>query len=269
MNAKLALSGRLFERDYRDNVPLQVFAKIASDIGYQGVELRKTQVNLETPTAEVKECARILGDHGLEVVCMTPRGYPVLEDEALFIRYLELAAALDCRLIKMGDGGGAPERTRRCAEIAGSCGIRIGLNNHIGTEKAPNCTETIEGTVAYLEKMNHANFGILYDACHLFISGSDYGPKAIEKLKDKIFYVLFQYVVETGIEDSDLSYHGRHFRSGMIGEANGPDFTAVLAGLKQIDYGGFLGVIAPMHETEPPAQTARTYYRKLSELLAQ
>ena len=269
MNAKLALSGRLFERDYRENVPLREFAKIASDIGYEGVELRKTQVYLETPPSEVKEYARILKDHGLEVVCMTPRGYPVLEDADLWIRYLELAAALDCRLIKMGDAGGGLDRTRRCAELAQGYGIRIGLNNHIGTEENPNCTETIDGTAEYLERLNHSNFGILYDACHLFISGSDYGPRAIDRIRDKIFYVLFQYVVETAIEDSDLTYHGHHFRSGMIGETNGPNFKEVVTGLKQINYSGFLGVIAPMRETEPPAQTARTYYRKLSEILAQ
>ena len=268
MNLKLALSGRLFEREYTDNIPMREFAEIASGTGYQGVELRRTQVSLETPGAQVKESAGILKDHGLEVVCMTPRGYPVLDDEDLFIRYLELAGEFECRLVKMGDDGGAPEKTRRCAEIARRHGIRIGLNNHIGTEEKPNCTETIDRTVQHLKRVDHPNFGILFDVCHLFISGSDYGPEAIEKIKDRIFYVLFQYVVETGVEDAELVFHGRGFETAVIGEPNGPDFNKVFEGLKQSDYNGYLGVIAPMRESEAPQETARVYYERIGELFA-
>ena len=42
ISPKLALSGRIFEKDYKENISIKEFAKIASEIGYQGVELRKT-----------------------------------------------------------------------------------------------------------------------------------------------------------------------------------------------------------------------------------
>lgn len=214
MEYKLALSGRIFEEDYKKNIPLEKFVKIASDIGYQGIELRSTQVSLETPYKDVKKYAGIIKDYGLEVVCMEVRGYPLLENENLFINCLELAREFNCKIIKIG---GESDKTRRYAEISQKYGIKIGLNNHIGTENNPNYTETIERTVSYLNSINHPNFGILYDACHLFISGSEYGEEAINKIKDKIFYVLVQYIVEVSEENSEIKFHNRYFRNGIIG----------------------------------------------------
>jgi len=77
MSVKLALSGRTFEinrntissiRQFRE------FAEFAARTGYRGVDLRKTQISLDTPPHEVKECARILADCGLEIVRMNPTG---------------------------------------------------------------------------------------------------------------------------------------------------------------------------------------------------
>ena len=267
MQIKLALSGRLFEREYKESIPMKDFVQIAAKIGYQGVELRKTQVSLDTPDKKVKEYAKIIRDYGLEVICMTPRGYPVLEDENFFKRYLELAKEFNCQIIKLGDEGGEPEKTRRCAEIAQKYGIRIGLNNHIGREDKPGPTETIERTIDYLGKVKHPNFGILYDASHLFISGSEYGPEAINKIRNKIFYVLAQYPVKTNKENAKLKFHNRYFRDGIIGESNGPDFNQVFKGLKKIDYQGYIGVIASMPENKDSREIAKIYYRELKNIL--
>lgn len=263
---KLALSGRLFERDYRDNIPFKEFCEIASKIGYQGVELRKTQVSLETPDKKVKEYVKIIKDFGLEVVCMTPRGYPVLEDENLFIQYLELAKKFGCQILKMG---GDLKKTRRCAEIAQKYSIRIGMNNHVGTEDKPGPIETIERTVNYLSKINHPNFGILYDSSHLFVSGSNYGPEAIYKIKDKIFYVLVQYPVETDKENAKFKFHNRYFREGIIDEPNGPEFKKVFKGLKEIGYRGYIGVIAPMPKDKDLKEVAKIYYEKIKQILTE
>ncbi|MFH0796439.1 MAG: sugar phosphate isomerase/epimerase family protein [Candidatus Omnitrophota bacterium] len=262
MKIKLALSGRIFEQDYKENIPLEEFVEIASEIGYQGIELRRTQVSLETPSWKVEEYVEMIRDSGLEVVCMETRGYPVLEDENIFIRFLELAKKFDCQIIKMG---GDPVKTTRCAEIAAGYGIRLGLNNHIGTEEKPGWTETIERTVAYLGQVNHPNFGILYDACHLFMSGSEYGAESINKISDQIFYVLIQYLVETNKKNAEIIFHNRYFKNGIFGEPNGPDFNQVFKGLKQNNYQGYIGVISPMLKNISPEQVATIYYRKIKE----
>ena len=252
--------------DAYENFPAQNAKWVFEKIGYKGIELRKTQVPLETPYKRVKEYARIIKDYGLEVICMTPRGYPVLDDEGVFIRYLELSKKFNCQIIKIG---GNPEKIRRCAEIAQVYDIRIGSNNHIGTDDKPGPAETIERTVDYLKRVNHPNFGILYDAAHLFMSGSEYGPEAVKKIKDKIFYVLVQYPVETDKEDAELKFHNRYFRSGIIGEHNGPDFRRVFEGLKKINYQGYIGVISPRIKGKDSEEIAKVYYQKIKEMLGE
>ena len=267
MPMKIALSGRLFERDYKENIPLKEFIKIASDIGYKGIELRRTQVSLDTSSAKVKEYISMIKDSGLEVVCMETRGYPVLDDEDIFIQFLELAKKFDCQIIKIVEGQGIrSEKIRRCAETACKYGIKIGLNNHIGTEDNPYPTETIERTVDFLKEVDHSNFGILYDSCHLFISGSDY-IGGINKIKDKIFYVLVQYIVETKREDAEIRFRGRYFRSGIIGEPDGPDFNKIFKVLKQIGYAGYIGVITPMLKNYSSKLLAEVYYQKVKKAL--
>jgi len=265
MSIRISLSGRLFEESYQKNtLTMREFAETAAGIGYQGVELRTTQVTFETPDHTVREYRQILKDYGLEVVSLEARGYPVLDDEDLFRRFLDLAAQFDCALMRTG---GDPFKTARCAETAATRHIRIGLNNHIGTEEKPGWTETIERTVTYLRLVNHPNFCILYDACHLFMSGSDYGPDAIRKIAGSIFSVLVQSLVETDSENGTIRFHGRYFRNGDVGEKGGPDLKRVIDGLRLINYDGYVGVIAPMPENGKPLDTAERYHRYIRNLL--
>lgn len=195
---------------------------------------------------------------------MTPRKYPVLDDENLFVQYLELAKEFNCKMLKMG---GEPKKTKRCAQIAQKYGIKIGRNNHIGTEDKPGDMETIDRTINYLKKVNHPNFGVLYDCSHLFVSGSEYGPKAIDKIKDKIFYVLVQYPVETNEKESKMKFHGRYFSDGIFGEPNGPDFDKVFKGLAMIGYDGYIGVIQSIPQDYNPKKAAEIYYRRITNRL--
>ncbi len=261
---KLALSGRIFEESYQKNdLSLRTFAGIAARLGYRGVELRTTQVTPETPAAVLREHKRLLDDHGLTVVCLEARGYPVLDDETVLRQALDMTAALGGRLIKMG---GEPGRTARCAEIAAGYGIALALNNHIGTEEKPGWTETLERTADYLRRVNHPNFGILYDPAHLFISGSDYGPTALARLKGQIRNVLFQSVVETDEPAAEIDFHGRFFRTAPAGTPGGPDWTAVLRGLKTIGYDGWITVVAARPNAGDPATAAQEHYRYLVSL---
>ena len=73
----LSLSGFLFEDVYRtQSVSFEQFCDIARSAGYQGVELRRTQVTPQTPPDERRRLLEIVKSAGLTVTCLTARGIP-------------------------------------------------------------------------------------------------------------------------------------------------------------------------------------------------
>ena len=266
MTIKLALSGRLFEESRKKIATmgeLREFVETAAQLGYEGVDLRNSQMPLDRPRQEVKDCAAMLADCGLEVVRMTPRGYPVSEDEALFERYLEFASQLGCRSLKMG---GEADDMRRCADLAQRYSIKIGSQNHIGKEDAPGRTETIDRTVDYLEEINHPNFGLFYDPAHLFVSGSEYGPEAIRRISDKIVFVQIQTPVETDGSGKGFRFHGRCFTDGVLGDPDGPEFARVFRGLREVGYDGYICVFSPRLKERDSRELAELCHHNISEL---
>lgn len=263
---ELALSGRTFEinrHTVSSTADFRAFAEIASRIGYSGVDLRKTQMSLETSSRDIKERKRILHGCGLHVVRMNPTGYPVLEDTDLFLRYLDLAASLDCRSLRMS---GNPEASRRCADMAQRYGIRIGPQNHVGSDDLPGPTETIDNTVAYLKRINHPNVGLFYDPAHLFVGESEYGAAAVERVMDSIIFVQLQALVEIPRRGGEgtFCFHQRYFiDGGEFPHPNGPDFQRVLSALRSLDYDGCLCVFPRRPLNVSPQEQAETYYREV------
>lgn len=165
----LSLSGFLFEDDYASqSVPFARFCEIAASTGYGGIELRRTQVNPDTPAHERREQLRIANAAGLCVTCLTTRGMHAEgpERDEFFDRYLGLCADLECGLLKTG---GEPEWMHTAAEKAKPYGVVLAVNNHVGT-----ITETVAGTREHLRAVDHPNAGLLYDCLHLMVTGEDY-----------------------------------------------------------------------------------------------
>jgi len=166
---RLSLSGFLFEDEYRSqSLTFPTFCALARSAGYDGVELRRTQVDLRTPGGQRREMRTMVEDQGLYVICLTARGMPgsgTARDD-FFLGYLELCEDLGCGLLKIG---GEPEWLRRAAERAKEYGVALASNNHIG-----GVLETVEGTRCHLAAVAHPNYGLLYDALHLCIAGEDY-----------------------------------------------------------------------------------------------
>ncbi|HID12181.1 MAG TPA: hypothetical protein EYP17_12945 [Candidatus Latescibacteria bacterium] len=88
-------------RDSTRELPLKEFVALAKDIGYRGVELRRTQVSPDTPLEEVEKIRRTVERARLEVTCITAREVFLEDRESfeLFRRYVDLARALGCGLI--------------------------------------------------------------------------------------------------------------------------------------------------------------------------
>ena len=166
---QLSLSGFLFEDNYTSqSAPFSGFCEVATSAGYDGVELRRTQVNPKTPTRERQALRRIVRDAGLSVTCLTARRLPTTgaERDDFFRRYLDLCRDMECRLLKIG---GDTAWVREAAAKAAEYNVTLASNNHVG-----GMLETVTGTRQYFAEIAHPNFGLLYDALHLYVSGEDY-----------------------------------------------------------------------------------------------
>jgi sugar phosphate isomerase/epimerase len=67
---KIALSGRIFETENGMEKSIDEFIKIASEIGYEGVELRNSQIgNLSID--EIKRVKEIIDEYNMNVSFIT------------------------------------------------------------------------------------------------------------------------------------------------------------------------------------------------------
>ncbi len=258
---KLSLSGFLFEDDYKmQSLPFADFAELAKDYGYAGVELRNTQVSIHIPGEVVSEYRSILNDYGLCVTCMTPRGLPIemQERNELFLRYLELAGQMDCKLLKIS---GEPQWLRHAADLAQKRGIMLATNTHLNSP-----TETVAGTRTLLKEIEHPNYGLLYDPMHLAIAGEDY-LGAIEIFYPRICNVLVQSVrlAEQG-ENPVISHNEKDYIKTFIDETPIQDWPAIFRKLKQTGYDGWITVIEnawPLEQRETVALRTAEYIRDM------
>jgi len=261
---KLSLSGRLFEVDYTYcELSIEEFVTLAKNIGYHGVELRKTQVSLETPAQEVAKISQIVERAGLEVTCITTRGISLKDRESfeLFQRYVSLAEALGCKLIKTG--GDIPW-VQRAADYAAEHGIVLAGNNHISTP-----LEMVSSTLKYLQAIDRDNYRLIYDPANLFVAQEDYGPETICKLADYICYVTVQCPKRVSLEQGDhlFQYKGFTYRQGLPGEEGVPDFASVFHGLYQIGYNGWVSVIEPRSKAIDSWNLAKLFYERLNRMM--
>ncbi len=248
---KLALSGFLFEDRYdSQSLSFAAFCANAGNWGYEGVELRRTQVSPRTPRRERMQLLRIVRDHGLSVLCLTTRGMPAegpARDE-FFDRYLELCVDLECTLLKTS---GETEWARAAAEQAKTAGVTVASNNHINSP-----LETVAGTWAFFASVNHSNFRLLYDSLHLMQKGEDY-LDCIPEFAPITANVLAQ--------SRKIDANGTPQRV-LPGTAGSQDWPAIVARFKECGYNGWITVIEngwPVEERENVARENADYFRSL------
>lgn len=258
---KLSLSGFLFEESRTSqSISFESFCDLAVTCGYEGVELRDSQVGPHSNPGEVAACRTAVKTHGLAVTCLTARHLAPegKQRDRDFMRYLDFAAEFDCRLFKVN---GKPEWLHDMAEIANQRGIALAINTHINSP-----TETVSGALAFIESVNHPNFGVLYDCMHLAIGGEDY-VGAIAKFGALIRNVLVQCMTEAKPQEPEtLPHKGRHFKKALLGDNCLQDWPRVVAELRLCGYDGWINVIENGWPAEQREFVARETARRFSDL---
>ncbi|MBI4242819.1 MAG: sugar phosphate isomerase/epimerase [Planctomycetes bacterium] len=190
---KKVVSGFLFEKDYtHQNISIEDFFALASNFGYDGVDLRETQISPDSDEKQIEKIISLSQKYRLSVEMVTFRGYRYATDEGRdkFNTYLKLMKKIGCPLIKVG--AEIPELNREMAQRAKDGGVVTATNNHSFC-----ITETVKGTLDFIKKVNHENYGVLYDPSHLYIMDNEMGneyKRQIEALFPYIKAVICQNV---------------------------------------------------------------------------
>ncbi len=235
---ELALSGFLFEDEYStQSIDMGAFCRLARACGYDGVELRRTQVNPQTPASQRRQVLQSVRDEGLRVICLTARGLPATGPArgAFFNTYLDLCEDLECGLLKIA---GDPAWLHQVAGEAESRGVALASNNHIGGK-----LETLSGTRAHLRAVGHPNYGLLFDPLHLRLSGEDY-VACIPELHPFVRNILVHSVrpARPG-EESHLQSGGREWMRALPDEAGAQRWRNVFQAFRQQGHDGLVTVI--------------------------
>jgi sugar phosphate isomerase/epimerase len=230
------LSGRVFEKSYSENaLSLEAFFKCAAHNGFKSVELRDSQIGFDASSKDIDKVRMLSETHGLYVALITARKAK-LDNEgnySIFRKYLELAKNIGCRQIKVS-GTGSP-LLKRAADDSGKHEIKIGMNNHIGTP-----LETIDGTIEFFTKMNHPNFHLLFDPSHLWLKGENRIGELIDKMIEKITYMIIQDYRES--DSGDL--HGiRRVVPISIGETGDVGYPQIIEKLVSRKFKGPFGLV--------------------------
>ena len=249
----LSLSGFLFENNYKSqSVTFPQFCELARSAGYTGAELRGTQVDPDTPASERKALLSMAADHGLPVTCLTARGMPGSgqEREDFYHRYLDLCRDMECRLLKIG---GEPEWLRKAADEANAYKVTLASNNHVG-----GILETVEGTRQHFKAVAHPNYGLLFDALHLSVTGQDYLgciPDFFGSTRNILVHSCRE--AKPG-EKASLEKDGKGWVSPALPDEPGvQDWAGVFRAFKHLKYDGLITVIEAGWLVEQREEVAR------------
>ncbi len=263
---KLSLSGFLFETEKgKQSISFAEFCELANANGYNGVELRKTQITPDTPPNTIKQYRIILNDNGLSVTCITPRGIPSGNGNArndFFKRYLDLANSMECKLMKIaGANVNDHDWLRNAVQEASGRGIDLAINTHINSP-----TETVAGALNLTKKINSPHFGILYDCMHLCIADEDY-LGAIDKLYPTIRGILVQCLcpAEKG-ENPTIIHKGKKYAKCRIDQNPIQDWPSIISKLKSLNYNGWITVIENSWPQNQQKKVAINTAKYISEL---
>ena len=268
---KLSLSVRAAESPRRKDVAAVPFDELsgrAASAGFQGLSIRASVVSIASAPEEVAAVRRRLDELALSASMVTG-------DLALAVNnaqatgalraitpYLDLAAALGCRLVRVmmhDDDDIAP--AQEAADAARARGMALCHQTHWGS-----LFETVEMTLETLARIDRANFGVTYEPANLLACGGPHGAEAIRRLAPHIFNVYFQNLRldPAGPQSFETRSRGRVALGYVgLGDSSGIDPRPLLEALAATGYNGWFTV----HQPLLPEQTVAALIDEAAALL--
>lgn len=254
---KLALHSVSYSGTWGGQATLSLidFLYKAAALGYEAVELAAKRPHaspLDLDAAQLDRVRQVLAETGLTVVCMasyhdwsTPPDHPDMaytEKELVYWRaVVEVAAALDCRLVRTYTGffhDGPPHRQQwdRCvrglqeaARIAARYGVTMGVQNHSCIASHP------DSLMDMVTDIGEGNVGIVLDA-----------PMVAEHhlpLRETVLRVG-QRIVHSHLTDFVRRTRYRYLPETVTYEEAGLEMVAVPVGEGDVNYPEFVTALA-------------------------
>lgn len=248
---KLSLSVRIAEAACKTklNIPFPQVAEIAAATGYSALCMRASVAGVHSSQAELEEIRGIVDQAGLVVSMVTADlDIPQNNDQApQALRHIEpslhVAEALGSQLVRvcLKNPDDIPYAQQAC-DLAAERGIQLVHQFH------PACLfEELDKSIEVLKQIDRPHFGLIYEPASLLMCGQNYGTEVIREILPWLKNAYIQNLVITNDGPDHLEtwcLGDRPFRLLPYWDASGQgiDFAEVFAGLKAVNYQGFMTV---------------------------
>ena len=247
---------------------LSEVVNIAGNSGYDAICMRGSQVGVHSSHAAIANAAETLANSELAVSMVTGNFDIVYNNEKgpeclrHITPFLKLAKSLGAKMIRVAlkheeDIAFA----QQAADLAADIDLLLVHQCH-----TLSLFETVDSIEATLRKIDRPNFGLVYEPANLEICGEPYGCETIQRLRKWIFNVYLQNQVLKSDGAITLPTWCRgpvSFDLQPVHEPGGVDFAAVVSGLRDVGYEGYVTV----HQSSPEGEAPETSARKTAQFL--
>ncbi|MGH9630375.1 MAG: sugar phosphate isomerase/epimerase family protein, partial [Bryobacteraceae bacterium] len=130
--------------------------------------------------------------------------------------------------------------------------------------------ETVEGSLRTLRVIGRPNFGIIYEPANWLVAGQNYGRETIRRLQPYLFnvYVQNHRLTPSGTTAIVTWTRGKVPLDHIgIWEKGGVDYDDVAAGLREINYRGYITVHQAFGDVMPVQEAVRRSVEHLRRIL--
>lgn len=262
---KVALFSNIFKND-----PLKEVAKIASNIGYHGVEIQaRSHLPLESSLQQVKEAKKIMDAYGLEVpviytrlngnyVNATTQEASKMLDQIK--RFAEISDEIGAKMLCHSPGGPSPSAAREedfekagfwMTKVAAECAqarLKVVMEIH-----HRGLVETVDSSLKLMNLIEEKNAGLVLDPGNMAIANEPYGEIAINQLSEHLLHVHVKDVLFYKQKPDDRivgEYEGRFFSVELMGNGD-VDHQPVYDALLKKKYEGYVTLEAQVQGLTP------------------
>jgi len=259
---KLALSGRLWESTKGDQTPLsEQFAK-AAEWGYQGVEIRKSHM---PPRQDWDFTREHLQKNNLELVFSPLAGPPTDEESTTdFQNTIDFIAHLDGKFARLIPRDANYDALRRAADLAGEKDIKLLSQLHVNT-----LTDTVAHCEDFFATLEHPNYGLIFDACHLPFSETTSIEVAATRLAPwtDVLNLQAYKLAQTGSVRQAVAIAGKDWEMAMPGDEDSTDLAETVRAVRTNGFDGWVLVMPAVDPADTIESVAKAYQTFLQPLL--